>query len=163
MKIDIIKILKQGIFLVLISVMFTACLKSDLEDIPAFEDANITDVKFEFRYKDVTSTWIDGQPVVKFVTLGVTNKAISIESATITCTITVPAATGTFTQAVRDQVSLAQIVGKFNISTAATIRPLDGAPMLGVPGDFSSSRRYEIVAADGKTQKIWTVTATLSK
>ncbi len=163
MKIDIVKNLKQGIFLVLVSVMFTACLKSGLEDLPAFEEANITDVKFEYRYKDVTSTWIDGEPVVKYVTLGVTNKVISSESATITCTITMPAASGTFTQAIRDQVSLTQIVGKFNISTAATIRPLDGAPTLGVPGDFTSARRYEVTAADGKTKKTWTVTAALSK
>ena len=36
-----------------------------------------------------------------------------------------------------------------SISDAATVTPLDGAPKLGTPGDFSANRTYRVTAADG--------------
>ncbi len=94
------------------------------EDLPAFEEANITDVKFDFRYKDPTDEWINGEPIVKVVTLTVGDKVINTEAGTITCTVTVPAA-DIFTEAIRNTVALTNLVGKFNLSTAV-IAPQDG-------------------------------------
>ena len=42
------------------------------------------------------------------------------------------------------------------ISTAATIKPINGAPKLGVPGDWTKDNQYEVTAADG-TKKVWTI------
>ena len=39
-----------------------------------------------------------------------------------------------------------------SISDAATISPLDEAPRLGAPGDFSQDRFYRVTAADGSYQ-----------
>ena len=50
-------------------------------------------------------------------------------------------------------------MGKFNLSTAAVIAPQDGAPTLGTPGDFSTTRRYVVTAAYG-TKKDWTIQVT---
>ena len=36
-----------------------------------------------------------------------------------------------------------------SISDAATISPLNGAPKLGTPGDYSTDRTYRVTAADG--------------
>jgi hypothetical protein len=155
MKNKIYNYLIHGIFLLLV-LGTTSCLTGNLEDIPEFTDAEITDVKFDFRYKDANSTWIDGEPVVKVVRLTVV-KTINAAAGTIEVNLSVPAPNASFTNDIRRQVALTNLVGKFNISTAATIEPLDGAPVLGVPGDFSTERKYRVIAADGKTTKDWTV------
>lgn len=43
-----------------------------------------------------------------------------------------------------------------SISTAARLTPLDGAPKLGVPGDWSKPNKYLVTAASG-AQKEWTI------
>ena len=159
MKNKIFHCLLQAILIIFASVSLNSCLTMNLEDLPAFEEAEIADVKFDFRYKDVADVWVDGQPVVKVVSLTVGNKVIDKAAGTVTCTLTVPAASGPFTAAIRNQVSLSTIVGKFNISTGAAIAPIANAPVLGVPGDFSSARQYNVTAANGKS-KTWTVTIT---
>lgn len=150
-----------GILLLLCATacVLTSCLTAGLDELPAFEEAEITDVTFEYRYKDPSSTWIDGEQNVKWVSLPVQNRVIDSGAGTVTCTLTVPAANATFTESIRAQVSLSSIAGKFYISTAAGIAPLEGAPTLGVPGDFSSPRKYRVTAADGTT-KTWTVHVT---
>ena len=140
MKKNMIKLVKNSLLLMLVLVC-SSCLEGNLDDLPAFEEANITDVKFDFRYKDPTDVWIDGEPIVKVVTLSVNDKVINAETGTITCTVSVPAA------------------GKLNLSTAAVITPQDGAPTLGSPGDFSTTRRYLVKAANG-TKKDWTIQIT---
>ena len=155
MKKNMIKLMKSSLLLMLVLVC-SSCLKGNLDDLPAFEEANITDVKFDFRYKDPTDEWINGEPIVKVVTLTVSDKVINAETGTITCTVTVPPADGPFTEAIRNTVTL---VGKFNLSTAAVIAPQDGAPTLGTPGDFSATRRYLVTAANG-TKKDWTIQVT---
>ena len=48
------------------------------------------------------------------------------------------------------------VVVAVTISTAATIKPINGAPKLGVPGDWTKDNQYEVTAADG-TKKTWTI------
>ena len=50
----------------------------------------------------------------------------------------------------------AKVVVALTISTAATIKPINGAPTLGVPGDWTKDNQYEVTAADGR-KNIWTV------
>ena len=158
MKKNIVKLMNNTLLFMMLLVC-SSCLDGNLDDLPAFEEANITDVKFDFRYKDPSDVWIDGEPIVKVVTLKVENKVINTEAGTITCTVTVPAANGPFTEAIRNTVALTNLVGKFNLSTAAVIAPQDGAPTLGTPGDFSTTRRYVVTAANG-TKKDWTIQVT---
>ena len=158
MKKNIVKWMNNALLLMLL-LACSSCLDGNMDDLPAFEEANITDVKFDFRYKDPSDVWIDGEPIVKVVTLTVENKVINAEAGTITCTITVPPADGSFTEEIRNTVALTNLVGKFNLSTAAVIAPQDGAPTLGVPGDFSTTRRYLVTAANG-TKKAWTIQVT---
>lgn len=81
---------------------------------------------------------------------------INVENTTVTCNITVPAVNGTFTQEIRNQVTLSNLNAYCTISTAATIIPIGDTPMLGKIGDFSKSdMQYEVIAADGNTTKTW--------
>ncbi len=140
--------------------LFTSCLKSGLDVLPTFTDADISNIYFEYRYADATTKWSDGTSIVKYVTLTVASKTIDTSANTATVTITVPAASGTFTTTERAKVALTNIVCTTNVSTAAKVEPVDGAPSLGIPGDFSTSRKYLVTAADGKTTKTWTITVT---
>lgn len=135
-------------------------MKSGLDELPVYTDADITNIYFEYRYKDAATTWTDGSLVVKYVTLTLTTKTIDNTSNTVTVALSVPTASGTFTSAERAKVALTNIVGMTNVSTAAKIEPVEGASELGVPGDFSSPRKYKVTAADGKTTKTWTINVT---
>jgi len=133
----------------------TSCLEYGLKELPAFEDANITDFFFEHRYQ-VTS---NGNTVTNFIRL--TNASRTIGDGTVTIRVTLPNTSGTFTAAEREKVSLNNIIGYCYISTAAEIEPIDGAPKLGALGNFTSPVKYKVTAADGKTTKIWTITVTM--
>jgi hypothetical protein len=138
--------------MILLAGISSSCLKSNLSDLPAFSNAEITSFNFEYR-------WIvDG--VVKIKSLSNSN-VINSESATIANTVTIPPADADFTTAVRSQVSLSNLVGFCYLSTAARIEPIGGATKLGIPGDFSGSLKYTVTAADGTT-KIWTITTAIA-
>lgn len=140
--------------------LLTSCLKAGLDELPTFTDADITNIYFEYRYQDPTDLWDDGSAKVKFVNLTVAPKTIDVAAATVTVGITVPAASGSFTAAERAKVALTNIICTANISTAAKVEPLEGAPRPGTPGDFSAPRKYQVTAADGITKKTWTITIT---
>lgn len=139
----------------LLCVVLTSCLKNDLPELPSYNEALITNVAFEYRFKDPLAKSIDGEPIVKFVKLGV-NKVIDKEKGTVEVTLTLPGVSGSFSKEIRDQASLSNIVCICDLSAAAIIRPVGDAPKLGVPGDFSSPREYEVLAADG-SKKQWTI------
>ncbi|WP_126246268.1 DUF5018-related domain-containing protein [Chitinophaga rhizosphaerae] len=133
--------------------LLSSCLKKGLDELPAFSDANITRFDFEYRWND------NGVfRVVRFNT-----NAPAINGKTIQVTTTVPAAAGNFPDAERGKVTTANIVGMCDVSTAASIKPLNGAPALGAPGDYSKPVSYEVTAADGKTRNTWTLELTLVK
>ena len=80
------------------------------------------------------------------------SNSINEDEAVVTATFTVPAASGSFTDAERAKVSLNKLVVYFNVSTAARV----------APGDWTSERRYSVMAANG-TKKTWTVKVVLNK
>lgn len=122
-------------------ISFSSCLKMGLDDLPTSDKAEITNVKFEYRWWDETAQQL------RVVELATSNK---IENHTINSTITVPDVTDKFTSEIREKVSLSNLVGLTDISAGAAIRPVNGAPTLGTPGDFSGKEySYLVVAADG--------------
>lgn len=139
------------ILLLFACLSFSSCLESGLDDLPSYEEADIKAFTFEYRWmvKEGTSEKLRVQKMS-------TDVDINIDNATVTCTITVPNVNGAFTQEIRDKVSLSNLNAYCTISTAATITPLEDAPVLGKIGDFSKSNmQYEVVAADGKNKKTW--------
>ncbi|GAO43527.1 DUF5018-related domain-containing protein [Flavihumibacter petaseus] len=142
---------------------FSSCLKSGLdENLPKFKDAQITDVFMEYRFEDPNST-SGGSPVVRVVTLNLTNKQfLKIEdhpgasTDSVVFDVTVPPASGSFTEAERAKVSTTNLVFMSNISTAATMSAVGSAPRPGAPGDFTQPQQYLVTAADGST-RTWTI------
>ena len=154
-----IKFIIAGIFILSLTI-FTSCLKAGLGDLPAFTDADITNVYYEYRYQDPTDLWTDGTAKVKYITLTLATKTIDATAKTVSVALSVPAASGSFTTTERAKVALTNLVCMTSISTAAKIAPVSGAPILGGPGDFSAPRQYIVTAADGITAKTWTITVT---
>lgn len=143
-----------------ITMGFSSCLKSGLDtDLPKFQDAMMTDVFMEYLYEDAGA---GSGPVVRAVSMSLSDKQFkkkedtgaALDSAIFT--VTVPAASGSFTTAERAKVTTANLSFMCNISTAATMVPVDGSPQPGVPGDFSQPRKYKIIAADGSSRE-WVV------
>lgn len=146
--------------MLLAGTLFTSCLKHDLPTLPAYTDADITDLYAQYRYYD-TETSADGNQVVRIENFAVSDKIFEKENAG--ATVTVPPASEFDVPEERDKVAASNIVLMCNISTGATIAPVEGAPALGSPGDYSKPQRYLVTAADGKTKKTWTISITLVK
>ena len=154
LKIYIMKTLKY-IVIALIALLSTSCLKMDLDELPAFEDADITSFKFEYRWMGMNA---DNERL--FVVQLKTAYTVDSVTSTVNCDITVPAVSVDFPQEEYDEVALTNIVGYAAISTAATMEPVGDSPSLGVVADFSGSdMQYQVTAADGSS-KIWTVNIT---
>lgn len=136
--------------------MLSSCLKRDLKDYPLFEANLISLVSAEHRFNG-TGT-LNGQPVVAYQRLTSTTTVDTVAN-TANVTLTVPAPNGQFTAAERANVVQTKLWFYINISTAATIRPLDGTPALGDPTDATKPLKYEVTAANG-AKRVWTVNVT---
>lgn len=135
----------------MVTVVFTSCLKAGLEDLETYDQAEMTNVRFEYRW------WDEAKQQMRVMQL-TTDKTINKDDRSIVCTITVPPATATFTQSIREKVSLENLAANVDISTAARIKPVDNAPILGSPADFSAKEfAYLITAADGKNSARWVI------
>lgn len=138
-----------------IIVFFSAsCLRKDLPTLPLYTGNEITNVYIEYRYEDTTDIY-NGEPVVAYQKLNI-QQDIDTSAHTISLTLTVPPASGSFTDAERDKVMLTGLWPYFDVSTAATIKPLGDTPRPGDKTDCSKPLSYEVVAANGQAQK-WTI------
>ncbi len=148
----------SGILMMLSVVLFSSCLESNLQDLPVFTDSDISAVRYaDFRYEYSETVDNVTTKTEKFVTLTV--KSSSVSGNVVSCVLTVPDATGTFTTTVRNTVALNNIALGVTVSSAARITPLSGAPAFGQPGDWSKPNKYLVTAADG-SQKEWTIQVT---
>jgi hypothetical protein len=131
----------------------TSCVSSGLDELPVYNEAEITNFNLEHRFLVTNANGIQRLEVVGL------GGAVTIDAATatITATPTIPAPTSTFKQNERRNVSLEKIVAYTKLSPAAKIEPLEGASVLGIPGNFTAERRYKVTAADGRTSKVWTI------
>lgn len=149
------------ILLAVMTVSVTSCLKKNLEDLPEFEENDITGInRVEYRFISDEISNASGQNIVKFVNLPIKGTpAINNENKTVSFEVNVPAANTSFTEAERNKVSLSNLTVIVNLSTAARIFPIGDAPKLGVPGDWSKPNKYRVEAANGNSAE-WTIQVT---
>src|SRR5574344_1561849 len=141
------KKIRFSIIIVFAGLLFTSCLKSNLDDLPEFEESNIVSVqRVEYRFTSSDVSNVSKQNIIKFVTLGKTAK-IDATAKTVTIDVTVPAATTSFPETERANCAVNNIAVLLQVSTAAKITPESGSPKLGVPGDWSTAHKYSVTAA----------------
>ena len=144
--------MKWLMLLLCLPLLMTAC---DWEDLPAYEEAEISAVQFYYRWPSDAKDPVTGEPIVKEQRLNTTNN-VNSEAGTVEVSVSVPGASGDLTESVRNEVSVSRLWGQATISTAARMSPINGSPAMGTPGDWSKENKYEVMAADG-TKKIWTI------
>ena len=141
------------------SFMLTSCLKKDLPVLPLWDENEITLVNIEYRFNGTGV--INGQPVVAYQKLVAANQ-IDRENATINLEVTVPDPSGQFTAEEKAKVSQSNLWVYMNISTAATIAPVEGTARPGDAADLTKPLKYEVTSANG-SKRIWTINVTSFK
>ena len=153
------KILKFFIAMFVMALSCTSCLESDLEKLDTYDGCDITAGYAWYRYKGTDKINASGEVQVIQKQLQRTGQAIDNEAATCALTFKVPT---NFTEKEKADVNINNIVVAVHISTASVMQPVEGAPKLGVPADWSQPHKYIVKAADGKS-KIWTISVNLNK
>mgnify|MGYP000843909696 CR=1 FL=1 len=148
-------ILFMFLYCLLISV-FISC-QWGLSDLEANDECEIIDFNFEKRTivkeeRIVKDT--DGNEIKYYVDRVVfvpglkSSIAINTDQNIVTVTI-------------KPEADLNSIVGYAVISPGAKIEPIEGSPVLGVLGNFSTPQKYKVTAANGINSKIWEVKASI--
>ena len=134
-----------------VAVLSTSCLESGLDELDEYSGCDITNGNVYWRYYGEGKIPASGEQEVKQVYLAAARTADN-ENGVYTIRYT----TSNIPEAERANLTESKAVVALTISTAATIKPINGAPKLGVPGDWTKDNQYEVTAADG-TKKVWTI------
>ena len=142
------------LILLLLVAMNTSCLKAGLDELETYDQNDITNVRFEYRW------WDESEKRLRVLEMEV-NKTINTETKEIECTITVPPSTEVFTETIRNQVSLNTLAINVDVSTASRISPVGNAPKMGdFPADFSAKEFVYAVTAGNGDRTDWTIRIT---
>lgn len=150
--------MKKYLYIYLVTIValfnFTSCLEAGLDDLPTYSETEIKAINFEYRWsvpENENDPWAGEKLQVKTLATKAT-----IKDGIIECEITIPAASGTFTEEERSKVTLKKLNAYVTISPGASIKPVGNTPILGKLGDFSQAEMvYEVIAADGKNKQNW--------
>lgn len=143
----------------LLALISTSCLKGGLDELPNATGADIVSVN------SVKHRWIGSNKNPASGELEVLERALTQQSvvnkeqSTLSITVRIPSG---FPADQVAAVSTSKLIVALNLSSAAHIEAIEGAPALGIPGDWSKANKYRVRAGDG-TEKIWTITLTLAK
>lgn len=151
-----------SIFGIMLMTLFsmTSCLEHGLEDLDAFEECRITAwPAVYYRYYTGDQMAVNGQQQVKQIQL--TRKAGSNDYDEGDTFFELTVAPDNVPADEKPNVKLDNLVVTISVSTGATVEPIEGAPRLGVPGDWSKPNKYKITAADGKHTNVQTITVKL--
>ena len=133
--------------------LLNSCLKKGLPEYENWDLNNIDNVYVEYRYEGTKIQ--NGKPVVEYQRLNV-QKTVNSITNTIELTVQVPAASGSFTEEIRQKVKQDYLWMYTDISTGAKITPLGDTPKLGDPTDLTKELNYQVIAANGNA-KSWIV------
>ena len=140
----------------LLAVISTSCLKSGLEELDVYSGCDITRVDCAYRWKTgeihpgTQSEKVNQVYVSAYSRTYVTDESDPTKGV---CTIRY---SKTNIPAAYKEIAEKEMVVYVTISTAATMKPINGAPQLGVPADWTADHEYEVTAADC-TKKTWKI------
>ena len=142
-----------SLLLILSVISLSSCLEGNLDELPLYEEAEITSVS-TVRYRYISNEKVPSSDefLVKEVDLSYTS---DINPETGTVKIYATASEG-FPAEELSKLSKSELVIAVALSTAARLTPTNGSPKLGVPGDWSKANTYVVEAAGGK-KKDWTI------
>ena len=110
------------------------------EDLPAYGEAEITKVGFYHKYYGPDKDGLTGENISVNKELQC-KYTINNDAATVDCIVTVPVADNKYTESIRAEVSQSKLAGYMKVSTAAHVTPIEDAPTLGAPGDWTRTNK----------------------
>lgn len=142
---------------ILLAVFSTSCLESNLEELDVYSECDIKGREMYWRYISDEVHPGTGEHKVVQKRIPYYGNQSPIDTEACTAHLGYSLLYSSLTEEEKAEFTETNVVMTVTISTAATIKPIEGAPELGVPGDWSKPNKYEVTAADG-TKKIWTIT-----
>lgn len=138
------KTLYKYLALALLIVLNTSCLKMGLDELETYNQNDITNIRFEYRW------WDESGKRMRVIEMD-TERSIDNKTKEVVCTIKVPETTSVFTTEIRNQVSLRTLAINVDASTSVRITPIGNAPAMGTfPADFSAKEfEYKVTAGNG--------------
>lgn len=144
----------------LMTVLFSSCLESNLEELETYSGNEITSIQgVYYRYFSTETIPASGEQVVLQTSLTISDTQQDAEAGTMDFTVTLPT---DFPESEKGNISSSELVVVVNLSAAAVIEPIGDAPALGTPGDWSKPNQYRVTAADGN-EKVWTLSMNFIK
>lgn len=167
-------IVRIVVVLLILPLTLTSCLYSGLDEMQNSSDKELMSVKYTYRflYNDTIKKGTPNEEIQngRVCEVVFNQKSEKIEEGGLTgfnTTLTYDVngiqkggPTGSVTKEmlfdsfkkliVKDGIQRLWV--SLSISDAALVKPLNGAPKLGAPGDFSKDRTYRLEAADGSSQ-----------
>ena len=138
----------------LLAVVSTSCLKHDLEELDVYSGCDITRVDCAYRWKTgEIHPGTQSEKVNQVYVSAYSRTYVTDESDPSRGVCTIRYSKTNIPEQYRS-VAETEMVVYVTISTAATMKPINGAPALGIPADWTADHEYEVTAADG-TKKIW--------
>jgi hypothetical protein len=151
---------KLILLLGLFAAALSSCLKSNLPKLNNSSLNGMTAFNYEYRWVD-TSFVLPGTPqadTVISVKMAILDNSVTISHDTL---YTAPAIPASLPASQRPNVTLKHLWAYASIPNAATVVPLNSAPRLGDPGDFTGPVSYQVTAANGVASTWVVVTAPL--
>lgn len=143
-----------------LTIFSTSCIKHDLEDLEVYSENDIVSVQgIYWRWIEDEKNPGSNENKISQKSLSVKETNIDKENATADIKFQIPS---NFPKDQISELTAAKLVVILNISPASVIEPIEGAPKLGTPGDWTKSNKYKITAANGSS-KVWTVTVSQIK
>ena len=165
------RLLNIGFAAILLMLSATSCLYHCMEELENSSDKEMTNVEYSYRFlyndtiqkgtvneeiqldrvcevifnKSIEQVEVDG--ITGFRTT-LTHDQNSIQMAGATGSVTREMLYDMFQEQIAES-GLSRLWVYITISDAATVTPIDGAPTLGTPGDYTQDRYYRVTAADG--------------
>ena len=140
----------------LLAVVSTSCLKHDLEELDVYSDCDITRVDCPYRWKTgEIHPGTQSEKVNQVYVSAYSRTYVTDESDPSRGVCTIRYSKTNIPEQYRSTAETEMVV-YVTISTAATMKPINGAPALGIPADWTADHEYEVTAADG-TKKIWKI------
>ena len=140
----------------LLAVVSTSCLKHDLEELDVYSGCDITRVDCAYRWKTgEIHPGTQSEKVNQVYVSAYSRTYVTDESDPSRGVCTIRYSKTNIPEQYRS-VAETEMVVYVTISTAATMKPINGAPALGIPADWTADHEYEVTAADG-TKKTWKI------
>ncbi len=158
---------------VLLMFSATSCLYHGMEELENSSDKEMTNVEYSYRFlyndtiqkgtineeieedrvcevifnKSIESVEVDGVPGFRTT---LTHTLDCVQKAGPSGSVTQEMLYQMFQEQIAES-GLSRLWVYVSISDAATVEPLDDAPTLGTPGDYTQDRYYRVTAADGSS------------